>query len=558
MVSPPLVTTPLVPTPPAAASPARLAPPGRATPLARTPADVHRVLADLERPVYVVRDAAGIALTGDEQAAATAGQVLAAAGPLPPRRLGSPAFRRDHGVDQAYMAGSMANGIASTDLVVNLAQAGYLASFGAAGVVAARVEEALADISRRVGGRPFACNLIHSPTEAAMEREAIDACLRHQVRCIEASAFLDLTPQVVRYRLAGLHRGPDGRVVAANRVVAKVSRTEVAELFLRPAPEALVRPLVEQGLVSAEQAALAAAVPLADDITAEADSGGHTDRRPLAVLLPELLALRDALRDTPGGPGGAGGGWSVRVGAAGGLGTPRAVAAAFALGADYVVTGSVNQSSVEAAQSPATKALLAQASVTDCAQAPSADMFEIGAEVQVLSRGTMFASKARRLYDLYHRYDGLDDIPADERAALEKRIFRRPLDDVWADTVTYFSTRDPEQIERARESPKRRMALVFRWYLGLSSGWSIGGAADRVADYQVWCGPAMGAFNTWVRGSVLEPLENRHAAAIATELMRGAAFTSRVAALAQAGVRLPAAATTYRPLPHRPEQERRP
>ncbi|MCK9902871.1 PfaD family polyunsaturated fatty acid/polyketide biosynthesis protein [Frankia sp. Cpl3] len=508
--------------------------------LARAPRDVHEVLADLDRPVYVVRDTTGIAVTGDERAAAAAGQVLAAAGPLPPRRLGSPAFRRDHGVDQAYMAGSMANGIASADLVVNLARAGYLASFGAAGVVAARVDEALADIRRRVGGRRFACNLIHSPNEAAMERDVVDACLRHQVRCIEASAFLDLTPQVVRYRLAGLRRGPDGRVVADNRVVAKVSRTEVADLFLRPAPAALVRPLVEQGLVSAEQAALAAAVPLADDVTAEADSGGHTDRRPLPVLLPELLALRDARRAETGG-------WPVRVGAAGGLGTPRAVAAAFALGADYVVTGSVNQAAVEAAQSPATKRLLAAAGVTDCAQAPSADMFEIGAEVQVLSRGTMFASKARRLYDLYHRHDSLDDIPADERAALERRIFHRPLDDVWADTVAYFTTRDPDQIERAKDDPKRRMALVFRWYLGLSSGWSITGTPDRVADYQVWCGPAMGAFNSWVRASSLEPLENRHAAAIATELMHGAAFTSRVAVLAQAGVRLPTATTTYLP-----------
>ncbi|TCJ31940.1 PfaD family polyunsaturated fatty acid/polyketide biosynthesis protein [Parafrankia sp. BMG5.11] len=542
------MVTPVAPAPrPAAARPAT-AHPGAAGALARRPADIHRVLADLERPCYVVQDAAGLGVTGDERVAAAAGRVLAAVGPLPPERLGAPAFRRDHQVAQAYMAGSMANGIASADLVVALARAGFLASFGAAGVVAARVDDALADIRRRAPGLAFGCNLIHSPTEAAMERDVVDACLRHQVRCVEASAFLDLTPQVVRYRIAGLRRGPDGRVVADNRVVAKVSRTEVAELFLRPAPAALVRPLVEQGLVSAEQAELAATVAMADDITGEADSGGHTDRRPLPVLLPELLALRDSLRRDSGAR-------TVRIGAAGGLGTPRAVAAAFTLGADYVVTGSVNQASVEAAQSPATKTLLAQAGVTDCVQAPSADMFEIGADVQVLGRGTMFASKARRLYDLYRRFDGLDEIPADERAGLEQRIFRRSLDEVWADTVTFFSTRDPEQIERARESPKRRMALVFRWYLGLSSGWSITGVPDRVADYQIWCGPAMGAFNTWVRASALEPLANRHAAVIAAELMRGAAFTSRAAALAQAGVRLPALATTYVPRPHLPRPD---
>jgi len=511
-------------------------------PLARRATEIYRVLAELEAPCYVVRDAAGLGLTTDERAAAGADQVLAAVGPLPPDRLGAPAFRRDHGVSQAYMAGAMANGIASVDLVVALAEAGFLASFGAAGVVARRLDEALAAIRRRVADRPFGCNLIHSPSEPAMERDVVDACLRHGVRCVEASAFLDLTPQVVRYRASGLRRGPDGRPVPTHRLVAKVSRAEVAELFLRPAPAALLRPLVEQGAITAEQAQLAALVPMADDITAEADSGGHTDRRPLPVLLPELIAARDRLRADAGGP-------LVRVGAAGGLGTPRALAAAFTLGADYVVTGSVNQASVEAAQSAAGKALLAAAGVADCVQAPSADMFEIGADVQVLGRGTMFASKARRLYELYRRYDGIEQIPADERDSLEKRVFRRPLDDIWRETVDYFTARDPEQIARAQESPKRRMALIFRWYLGLSSAWSTSGDPDRFADYQIWCGPAMGAFNTWVRDSPLEPLANRRVALIASELMRGAAFTSRAAALTQAGVRLPAPATSYSPRP---------
>lgn len=45
-----------------------------------------------------------------------------------------------------------------------------------------------------------------------------------------------------------------------------------------------------------EQALLAAAIPMAQDVTAEADSGGHTDNRPLVTLLPTLLALRDRIR----------------------------------------------------------------------------------------------------------------------------------------------------------------------------------------------------------------------------------------------------------------------
>ncbi|MCK9876816.1 PfaD family polyunsaturated fatty acid/polyketide biosynthesis protein [Frankia sp. Ag45/Mut15] len=505
----------------------------------------YRDLLALDAPCYVLREGTRVRTSGDQadvaRVVAAGGQVLAAAGPRPATALGDGAFRAAHGVRYAYMAGAMANGIASAPMVAALARAGFLASFGAAGVLPARIDEALAAIVRDAAGAPFACNLIHSPSEAALEAATIDACLRHGVTTLEASAFVEPTAQLVRYRLAGLRRGRDGRVEATHRVVGKVSRAEVAERFLRPAPEALVRDLLAAGVVTADQAALAREVPLADDLSAEADSGGHTDRRPLTVLLPELLALAERLRREQGAR------HAVRVGAAGGLGTPAAVAAAFALGAAYVVTGSVNQATVEADQSAITKRLLGATGVADTAMAPSADMFELGVEVQVLRRGTLFPGRARTLYELYRAHDGVDALPADVRANLEAKVFRRSLDDVWADCVEFFTRRDPDQIIRAQGDPRRRMALIFRWYLGRSSGWSIAGEPDRAADYQVWCGPAMGAFNSWVAGTYLAEVGNRQVADVAAHLMTGAAFHERAAALRAAGARLPASATTYIP-----------
>jgi trans-AT polyketide synthase, acyltransferase and oxidoreductase domains len=53
------------------------------------------------------------------------------------------------------------------------------------------------------------------------------------------------------------------------------------------------------------------------------------------------------------------------------------------------------------------------------------------------------------------------------------------------------------------------MALIFRWYLGLSSRWSNSGEQGREMDYQIWCGPSMGSFNDWVRGTYLEDYQNR-------------------------------------------------
>ncbi len=181
--------------------------------------------------------------------------------------------------------------------------------------------------------------------------------------------------------------------------------------------------------------------------------------------------------------------------------------------------------------------------------APAADMFEMGVELQVLKKGTLFPMRAKRLYELYQAHDGLESLPAADRARLEQQVFRRSLEDVWQECVTYFSRRDPEQLARAAGSPKRRMALVFRWYLGMSSRWAVTGDEDRAADYQVWCGPAMGSFNDWVTGSYLKTPGNRRVADVAHHLMRGAAFHTRLAQLRTAGVHIPPTAADYRPVP---------
>jgi hypothetical protein len=83
------------------------------------------------------------------------------------------------------------------------------------------------------------------------------------------------------------------------------------------------------------------------------------------------------------------------------------------------------------------------------------------------------------------------------------------------------------------------MALVFRSYLGLSSRWAKKGDVDRKMDYQVWCGPAMGAFNAWVKGSFLERVEERNVVLLAMNLLYGAAVITRCNWLRGQGADLP-------------------
>ena len=306
----------------------------------------------------------------------------------------------------------------------------------------------------------------------------------------------------------------------------------MASKFFAPPSDRILQELLRTGALSPEQARLAARIPVAQDLTAEADSGGHTDNRPLVTLLPTMLALRDRMQsqhryDAP-----------LRVGAAGGIATPASAAAAFVMGASYVLTGSVNQACVESGSSDAVREMLAQAEQADVIMAPAADMFEMGVKVQVLKRGTMFAMRAAKLYELYRTHARLEDLPAAERAALEKNLFRAPLEEIWAQTRVYFQERDPRQLERAAREPKHRMALVFRWYLGQSSRWANAGEPSRRLDYQVWCGPAMGAFNEWTKGSFLEQARNRRVVTVARNLLYGAAVLMRLNMLRCQGVPL--------------------
>ncbi|PXX71774.1 PfaD family protein [Nocardia tenerifensis] len=435
---------------------------------------------------------------------------------LYPEWLGSRQFCRTHHVRFPYLVGEMSTGIATTKMVQTLASAGLMGLFGAGGLREQVLRGSVEQLALTLRGRGnWGVNLIHSPNEPASEVRTARLLVELNVPVVSMSAYLDLTPAVVLCMARGLCTDGTGRVRRARRVLAKVSRPETAERFMSPPPAPLLRQLVADGELCAEEAALAARIPIAQDITVEADSGGHTDNRSLAVMLPAIRTLRDRVAG------------SVRVGAAGGLGTPAAVAAAFALGADYVLTGSVNQAAIESGMSEVGRHMLVQADITDTAMAPSADMFEMGVRVQVLRRGTMFAGRSALLHELYQTYESLEDIPAHRRTQIEKQIFAAPLETVWAQTSRFWADRDPDQLALADRNAKHRMALVFRWYLGMSSRWAIAGDPDRRADYQIWCGPAMGAFNRWAEGSFLAAPENRGVVQIALNLLEGAAVITR-------------------------------
>ncbi|MBP9155404.1 MAG: PfaD family polyunsaturated fatty acid/polyketide biosynthesis protein [Xanthomonadales bacterium] len=522
---------------------------GAAAPVFDEPGLVDAIHAP-RQPAYIVRgDNGGIGVGRDGAlSSGTNGAdwpLLGLLPPLYPEWLGDRSFQETYGTRYPYVGGAMANGIASASFVIELGKIGALGMFGAAGLAPARVEAAINTIAAALDplAAAWGANLIHSPAEPALEDAIVDLYLRRGVRCVEASAFMAMSPAIVRYAASGLQRDGDGRIQRRNHVIAKISREEVARRFLEPPTAKMLDALVDAGRLSRAEADLAAQLPIADDLTCESDSGGHTDNRPLGALLPTILRLRDEIVAKRGD------GRIIRVGAAGGLGTPNSVAAAFALGAAYVQTGSVNQACVEAGLHPRARAMLAKAGMADVIMAPAADMFEMGVEVQVLKRGTLFAPRARKLYELYRAYPSFAAMPQDDRDRIERQMLRNDYASAWASTRAFWLKREPAQVERADRDAKHQMALVFRSYLGLASRWAIDGVEDRESDYQIWCGPAMGAFNRWVEGSFLDPPEARTVAQVALNLLEGATVVTRALQLRSYGVPVPAAAFDFRPRP---------
>jgi PfaD family protein len=509
---------------------------------------------DLAAPAAAVRETLhivrgddgrlGVARGGElsTKPAPSALPLVATLPPLYPEWLGDRSFCEVHGVRFPYVAGEMANGIATTRMVIEMANAGMLGFFGAAGLSFANVEKAVDELCRTLGDKlPWGLNLIHSPSESALEERVADLLIQRGVQRASASAFLSLTPAVVRYAASGLSVDGTGQIQRRNHLFAKISRPEVARHFLSPAPREMIEALVTRGLLTREEAQLAARVPVAEDLTVEADSGGHTDNRPLVALLPLMLQLRDELSAKHGYTR------PIRVGAAGGLGTPSSLAAAFGLGAAYVITGSVNQAAIESGLSAEGKRLLARAGIADVMMAPAADMFELGVKVQVLRSGTMFGVRGLKLYETYVQYPSIEALPAELRAKLEKELFQASFDDIWAETRRFWTGRDAREVQKAERDPHHKMALVFRWYLGKASRWAIDGDPARKLDYQIWCGPAMGSFNAWTAGSFLADPEKRTVVQIARNLLEGAAVATRAQQLRSYGVAVPESAFRFTP-----------
>jgi trans-AT polyketide synthase, acyltransferase and oxidoreductase domains len=136
--------------------------------------------------------------------------------------------------------------------------------------------------------------------------------------------------------------------------------------------------------------------------------------------------------------------------------------------------------------------------------------------VQVLKKGIFFPARANKLVTLYRQHESIDEIDPKTRQQIEERYFRRSLSQVYEEALGACA---PSDIERVERSAKIRMGLIFKRYFRDSTQWALAGDAEYKVDFQIQCGPALGAFNQWVAGTELAPWQARHVDVLAERLM---------------------------------------
>lgn len=440
---------------------------------------------------------------------------IAATTKITAETLGSPELRREYGVRYAYFCGGMYKGIASKEMTVRLSRAGLLGFLDTSGRSFECIEADVRFVKEQLKpGQVYGVNLRHRLREPELDARLVELLLSLEVTTMEAGGFMRVTKPLVRYRYTGARL--DGkRIVIPHRLLVRVSRPEVAEAFMSPAPSHIVDSLVSDGQLTAGEAEIARQVPVSEDICVESESAWNTDTGPAMTLLPVITRLRDRLAPPNGYER------KVRVGLAGGIGTPEGVASSFIMGADFVLVSSINQCTPESGISDVAKDMLQNVNVQDIGYAPSSELFEMGARVQVLRRGVFFPSRATKLYELYRRYDSLDQLDAKTRDALQQHYFKRTFEDIWNEQTAIKGEGDGNG--QATPSPKQKMAAIFKWYLDRGADLAISGDAQERVNFQVICSPAMGALNQYVRGSKLEDWRNRHVEVLASRLMEDGA-----------------------------------
>ncbi|SFR98070.1 ACP S-malonyltransferase [Anaeromicropila populeti] len=420
--------------------------------------------------------------------------------------LGIEAFRKEFFTYCNYVVGGMGNGISSEQLVTKLGESKIIGFLGTYGRDIEKVERELSKIKMKLSSfQTVGMNLVYNMSEPEKMRDYFELLYKYDLKLIEISSYLNITPNVVEYRLKGLSKTSDNAIHTKHHIFVKVSRIEVAELFMSPPPEKLIQKLLEENRITKEEAELGRNISVCSCLCIE--SGKDMDIGMGQLLIESMKKRRDLVREKYKITN------QIYIGLAGGIGTPVMAANAFELGAEYITTGSINQCTVEAGTSEKVKNILSEINLFDTTYVPSKILFEWGGKCSVVKKGTFFPYRANKLYELYSQFDNLSEIDEDTKNQLERKYFNKSFLEICSEI--YKTQGNAEELLKDRNT----MISVFKWYFDYAVMEAIKGNSESQTSFLIYSTPAMGSFNEWVKGSEWEDWRNRHVDEIAMKIM---------------------------------------
>ncbi|MDT7570777.1 MAG: hypothetical protein QOE05_951 [Actinomycetota bacterium] len=236
------------------------------------------------------------------------------------------------------------------DVVIEVCNAGGMGVLGAVRFTPDELSEAIEYVESRIGGRPYGVDIVMpAKTEAVagMPMDELHEMLDKMIpqehrdfveRLLKEHGVPELPPEAQQQRDLLSWNDTEAR----QQVERSLERKDVKLIVnaLGPPPKDVVDESHQAGvkvaaLVGKKDHALKQVANGVDIIVAQGtEAGGHSGEIATMVLVPEVV---EAVGDRP-------------VLAAGGIGSGRQVAAAFALGAQGVWTGSIWLNTVECAQ----------------------------------------------------------------------------------------------------------------------------------------------------------------------------------------------------------------
>jgi trans-AT polyketide synthase/acyltransferase/oxidoreductase domain-containing protein len=403
----------------------------------------------------------------------------------------------------------MYGGIASKELVTKMANSDFLSFLGAGGISIENIQKAIDYIKKNAPTKVFGVNVLYNHLISEKEMDIVDLLLKNNINYLEAAGFKCATLPLVKYRLSGVRR-INNEILIPNKVFLKASRISVVEEFVSPISDSFIDALIADNTITKEQAILAKKIPLADAVIIEADSAGHTDSRSALAIFPAIKKICEKLYNQYSYDN------RINIGLAGGLGTPESIAAAFVLGADFIMTGSINQCTVESGAPDIVKDLLSQCDIEDTEICPTGDMFATEAKIQVLKKGTLFPFRAKKLHYYNLLYNSIEDFPDALVKDLEKNYYGESIPEI----LSSMQKKVPfDKFEELANNPKKKMEALFILYFYQSVKNAYNGNINDKINFQIHCGPAMGAFNFYIKDSPFEIWENRHVDQIAIKLL---------------------------------------